>query len=735
MLNELLIVERGARRAGIEMTQRHPDLKDARRIPTLIVTLNEDGKVSGVRPSPKEVTPWSFRDGNHNSFPFDQPKPPLLDVESREKEDETLKAATDRRTPDRRQVILSLAESAEFNAESFSEWPGPKLLARNRERRSLIEALVGTEHEIVPATLDRFQVAFDSSKELLRDVLETLLAELQEVNQDDWLDTAAALLVGRFDNKKGRWLCAGGLLFEADGYDGSIVDRKLIGAISDVLNSAAPDHESEITTVCGLTGERQTLVSGKFPQPNVPILGQTYLFAKNTAIKANDRYGTFATDAMPVGVETSIRLSAALRSLTSPERVGLTWRTLPGEAPKQTDLLLAFVDTALEAPVTSTMAADDGDFEQGDGTDDVDGIADFEKRAERVVDAVKANVGADITQTPVRVAVFRKVDPANRKVVYSGTPTVASLYDAAILWANGERNVPKWAELPVLKTGERKPRSMSVPHVAPLGMIAFSRSLFVRGGEERQEVTGIPASEALALFLQPVTRTDSAAGRRTMRLLRMVLTRRGCLVIGTAHALRKDLGILNQSSKFWTPFDRREALRTLSVLGVLLLKLNRPKEVYMADAAFRLGQLLAGLDVVHAGYCADVRGGDVPPSLLGNQVFTMAQKAPVKALAMIARRWKPYEGWAGKVARDRGRIDGLVNSKEKKQLQRGWEIRKALRHAREIRGLADELATELRDCRPDDVFRAELLLGYMAGLPAAEKKSDSNTDESSSTEA
>ena len=39
----------------------------------------------------------------------------------------------------------------------------------------------------------------------------------------------------------------------------------------------------------------------------------------------------------------------------------------------------------------------------------------------------------------------------------------------------------------------------------------------------------------------------------------------------------------------------------------------------MNEAAFRLGQLLSVADVVHAGYCADVRQGQVPPALLGNR--------------------------------------------------------------------------------------------------------------------
>jgi hypothetical protein len=143
--------------------------------------------------------------------------------------------------------------------------------------------------------------------------------------------------------------------------------------------------------------------------------------------------------------------------------------------------------------------------------------------------------------------------------------------------------------------------------------------------------------------------------------------------------------------------------------------------MYMNETAFKLGQLLAAADVVHAGYCADVRGGAVPPSLLGNQIFAMAQTAPTKALAMFCRRWKPYGGWAKKAAREPNRAETLIESKQKGDQQRGWDIKKALRHAREMEPLAAELAPALEGCRVDDTFLAELLLGYIAGLPKTQK--------------
>jgi hypothetical protein len=254
-----------------------------------------------------------------------------------------------------------------------------------------------------------------------------------------------------------------------------------------------------------------------------------------------------------------------------------------------------------------------------------------------------------------------------------------------------------------------------------LGLIAFSQELFIRGGIEQQKVVGLPATEAMALFLENDV-------RRVRRILRLVLARRGALVAGCAHASHRNFDALKT-------FHRREALRTVTMLGVLLHKLGRlagtpgsrtnTPEDYMNDVAFKLGQLLAAADVVHAGYCADVRGGDLPPSLLGNQVFVMAQTDPAKALGVLCRRWKPYDGWAQRASREAERVERFKEG----AAQRYWDIRRAIRHAREMRPLAAELREAVVKGGLNDAFRAELLLGYIAGLPKAQKEEAGVTDQ------
>ncbi|MBI5590872.1 MAG: hypothetical protein HY881_10355 [Deltaproteobacteria bacterium] len=710
-------------------------------MPTLLVQLDDKGQVASVRPVPHIVTPWTLRDAQHNSFPFVKPKGPLWNVLENPKNDALRASALDKKNSNRRKALLDLADIMSFDVEAFDDWLGKGLLERLRERRQQLLKLEGTESDVVLATINRFLLSCNLNKgngpqQLLRQVAERLMEEFERSPQDDWIEIAVSLLIGAFDNKKKEWQCSGALLFEAHGKDLSIFDPRLVSSVSEALgqpSSEAGDKGNRPTLgICALTGIEEQLLKGNFPQPNLHVLGQTYLFAKNRDIPANDRYGQFSVDAMHVGQETVIRLSAAFEALTCDIRKNITWRAIPGESPKQSDLLLAFVEVIPDAPIVESLVEEDFSDEASEELSITqDSISAFEKRTERMINLVKATVGDDVTRTPVQLAVFRKVDPANRKVSCANTFSVADLYQAATNWATGERNIPSWVRLPVLKKGERKPQPASPPHIAPLGMIAFSKQLYNRGGTKRQEVMGLPASETLGLFLD----RNKKVWQRAKRMLRLVLNRRAALLAGVAHVQHQHTPrSWERQLEIIKKFDCNEALRTITLLGVLLHKLSREKETYMNETAFKLGQLLAAADIVHAGYCADIRGGAVPPSLLGNQVFTMAQTAPAKALATLCRRWKPYDGWAKKATREPSRIQALVANSKKDEQQRGWDIKKALRYAREMGPIAAELAPLLGACRVDDVFRAELLLGYMSGLPKAQKQDNDVQDQNQGQE-
>lgn len=103
------------------------------------------------------------------------------------------------------------------------------------------------------------------------------------------------------------------------------------------------------------------------------------------------------------------------------------------------------------------------------------------------------------------------------------------------------------------------------------------------------------------------------------------------------------------------------------------------------------------------GYCADVRQGQVPLALLGKAVLTMAQAHPAKALAALARRWKPYASWAKRA--NAAAAAELRSSAKREEIDKGWKISEAIWQYRR----AAEITTALHDQLPqmaDDILRS-----------------------------
>ena len=65
----------------------------------------------------------------------------------------------------------------------------------------------------------------------------------------------------------------------------------------------------------------------------------------------------------------------------------------------------------------------------------------------------------------------------------------------------------------------------------------------------------------------------------------------------------------------------------------------------MQDSVFLVGKMLALADDIHRSYCEVVRGGSLPPSLLGNSLLSTAMENPTRAVAVLGDRLKIYIGW------------------------------------------------------------------------------------------
>jgi len=135
----------------------------------------------------------------------------------------------------------------------------------------------------------------------------------------------------------------------------------------------------------------------------------------------------------------------------------------------------------------------------------------------------------------------------------------------------------------------------------------------------------------------------------------------------------------------------------------------------MKDFAFQLGQLCSAMDEIHIGYCKSERKGDIPNSLIGNQVYGMALQNPIKAMEFLASRGRPYNSW---VKRMRAKKDKSED--------------KAIVSAIFAQIWMGEIATSLNDFLANhsftkpDTYKAELMLGYLAGRPFEQKNTTNN---------
>jgi hypothetical protein len=643
---------------------------------------------------------WTLRDGQHNSFPYVQLKAPLISIAKTEHASFQAKWKH-LSLADRRRKLRQLAKHHPISAEQWGTWPGSGLRASLKYRREVISEHGSDQLNEIVVVIDRFlRAAADAVGFFSK--LSLLLLEAADAGDADFIEAVRIAFCG--DKAREGTSQGSALYFDVarDEFSADVASSKWADLLGEL-----PEGDPAAIGVCALTGKTTRLQADNFPQPKLPTIGQAFLFAKNRDIRAAYRYGRFAQDGIHVSTDLIRRLAGALELITAEHRKGRTWRSIPSEKPKQNDLLLAFIDEAPDLPLADAIAGTEDEDEA------VDGRVTFLTRTERIIDAIKAKVAADFRKTHVTLCVLRKVDVGNAKVILHRALTVGELYAAARAWTEAENNVPGWLELPV-KGKRRRPR-----HIAPLQFPGATRAIFIRGGRElaRHEPVGVTPQDALSLFLN-----ESDAERVARAALSLILDRQGALLSGAAHALRRDSGL--EKLKHTRKFDCSSALRTVTLLGLLLAKFDR-RENYMNDVPFKLGQLLAVADTVHAGYCMDVRHGDVPPTLLGNSVLATAQSDPTKALAVLSRRWAPYAAWA-KRPRVRELGEKLKNSDNKKDQSRGWSILGALSRARR----ADELCRELHgrlSQKVDDKFRAELLLGYVAGLPLL--KQDGKADE------
>lgn len=703
MLNDLFAIERGLTAGGVALEGRHPDLKDMARGRALGVRLAADGSVDEVEiiPEAGRGKLWTLRDGQHNGFPGLKTGGSLLAIGAEELDGHRRRWDADGSVSARRTELLRLIAESGPDGGLGTMWPSPGHRRRIAERLAEILTLADDPASAaVPAVFERFLRALDAEPPFLAQVSSALASKVRS-GDDEWLDLARSAFLGPIPIA---------VDVAMDDFPRDAGDPRQIAAISLALSrSRAPQPAPAGEHRCALSGASAELHSGKFPQPNLPGLGQSYLFARNRDIPALTRYGRTADASFPIDADLVRRLSGVFDVLTHPDARGRSWRLIPAESGDKSDLLVVSLPALPEEPVADALCDDE---------ENPDTAAAGERRlfelASRIIGNSQGSFAHAEASAEMAVMVLRTVDPANRKAIYHRRLTAAAFFEAAAHWQEAIANLPDWLGLRLPVKGETRLVHRRPARVSPLSITSISRAQYANGGRRRVSVVGASPVLAFGLFLR-----EGDVDRRARRLLRLLVDRHGALLAGLTAAAAKS----NDHLKTFDPTTqlRRDALRSMTWLGVLLRHLGRPREVYMSDTAFRLGQLLAAADTIHIGYCADLRGGNVPPNLIGNSVLTIAGRHPDRALAILSSRLKPYLAWAKQEERLRAKIRDMrilepKTDEQKRAARLSWAISNGLHSAPRLKGLADALRGMDLATADQDRFKAELLLGYVAGL-------------------
>lgn len=397
------------------------------------------------------------------------------------------------------------------------------------------------------------------------------------------------------------------------------------------------------------------------------------------------RYGTIDAASFPIGKESRKRAQGALEWLADSKWEGQTWGRVDSK-----EILFAYPAVIESTP--PKLAAFFG------ARKEIDKSLRFVAYAKDVVSQLKG-INVDLKRVEIHVFSLRKMDKARTKVVFQRNYSAERLANAATDWQMGCDNIPT---IRIPTRSEENGEIVAAMPESPFPLqIAECLNRFWKMDNSKEEMDkerGKPihvkantATVGVELLL------DAKDARYISRLLSVAIQNGKGLFLGLGNEMHKGERVSlkgDDKQKQWMP----------AILGLLLHKSGIGKDSYMMNAPYLIGNMLKVADDLHGLYCNKVRGGKLPPQLLGNALMVAALESPVQALSQLALRLAPYLGWA------------RTNSTDAAGLSRYF-----LKCYGEIES---KLRGQLLPARLNDAERAQLLLGYIANFEKAESNNE-----------
>ena len=704
MLNELYQLSRCLKNCQVSAKKIHPWIQPPKKGNGLRVILDESAHIKKVEYVSAEnmASLWNIKQSNHKMFPIVNLKTPLWNVqelseiaqllEFREKKVSVAKSF---------ERIIEILQHADFCFEKSADllnkvyqFPQGTLLSLS-EQIEEFAAFDGLMHVCLQLHDE------DLINRLIREFSDKFIEALQQGRIDD-SSLMHSVLFGKWQEKENKFGEESiTVIFDVDEDDLPVVCVRMASDemkkyINDRLFSTQGASGGELFNTKGKPdafGVAGTLAK-KHPQPNLPILGPSYLMSMNENTPCHTRYGHIGSAIFPISEEITNAASDAVQHLTKIENKGKTWDKVPCGKVGENDLLLAYLENMpdSDAYVASTLGTGD----EG---------KDFENYAKTACEMLRLKLPNQETSY-IRLLLLQSVNKGQRAVRFETGFTVKELDEAVRFWCDAARNVPPFY---VPLTTEEGKIEMTRPAAPYLGHI-FQELQFqwLNNGSNRKDIKGGRLGDMYQLFLHPTQRCAAY-------FLEVVLRRSAVFWVRFKYEYAQPKRLRIWKDKEFEEY-KKIMLDSVAFTGILLEILGREKEEYMKSSGYYVGRLLSLADLLHEQYCIHVRNkGDktkgLPPQLIGNSLMRNAMDNPAQTLARLQERLMVYYAWATK---EQGEKIGLAKWA---MIQMG-EISEALSKL--------ELPT-----RTNDTMKAEILLGYLAKPETANKQQASQNQNQS----
>lgn len=685
MLNELYELSLALQHHNLLDSTTHPDISMVGKGDCLLFELDSNGIPRNVRLLKKGDMPvlWKHSKGNHNNFPAIRIQKPFLSISESKKIDDVL---WNKFENSKKIELLKSLDFTSINPQcseiKISEW----------SLNALKPVIESKQPEV--AALKQLINVFpkDNQKDKFITLIIQLMIDKMPICDSELLDYFKELLVGKLDVKTGRYKVGCMTyydVYERMNYKNLVLSKKTCSALIKILNNDHSVNERE-ELKSPLSGQLTSGIGQKYPNPNLPLIGQTYLYSKKLDLPCLSRYSMIGANAYQAGKDEINKINDAIAFLTAESRKNRTWRAVSDSNREKPNLLLAYLtDDPNNDALLASILGDPSDFEDMEDFK-LENLSIYESLCKQVMNELDPQKNKD---SKICLILLESLDPGRKQVVYESAFTVERLCENLSTWIEASENYPTI----IIDSQIPGPNEL-----CKLFKMSYTRS----GNANSIKQSDMSLHEIYSLYM-PVDQKD-----RNSELIDQFMQ----LAFQKGFYLFSDIGSKYVTNNVFTkqmmPHVKNASL-FISLFAILLHFKGIRKEIYMYDVPFNIGQLLKLSDMLHKEYTIYVRNGGnksapLPSQLMGNELLSIACENPNEALVRLKDRIRIYQAWAFTSVGETSRLaKWILNRFEEISRKIGYDI-------------PDTFTT---------AQAAQVLLGYLADIPNEKQKENKENKE------